>query len=221
MITTEAAASPHFARRFSTTRISRRRAFATRTHLAFAGRHPEADTEIRAAQQLDPLNPMVRVSAFYVYLAARRLDQAEASARALAELAPDSPAHAPLAGLVRALRDDCAGALARLPNLATRLAEPDASSHAHPVGYILGRCGPAVEMARWMSEAETRPDTYGYTMAATYAGADSVDEALRWLEESFRRREGPAPFSALDPMFDSVRGDPRFVAIFERAGVTP
>jgi hypothetical protein len=54
-----------------------------------------------------------------------------------------------------------------------------------------------------------------------YAGADSVDEALRWLEESFRRREGPAPFSALDPMFDSVRGDPRFVAIFERAGVTP
>jgi hypothetical protein len=55
------------------------------------------------------------------------------------------------------------------------------------------------------------PNVWAYGCAMVYVGLGDKNETLNWLEQSYRQKE----FIFLstikeDPLFDSLRGDPRF-----------
>lgn len=60
-----------------------------------------------------------------------------------------------------------------------------------------------------------------YKVAATAAMLGRADEAIRYLEESARRKEDDLLGVRIDPAFKGLRADPRYRAIVEAAGFVP
>ncbi|MEP9385973.1 hypothetical protein [Mesorhizobium sp. KR9-304] len=60
-----------------------------------------------------------------------------------------------------------------------------------------------------------------YKVATTAAILGRVDDAIRYLEESIRRREGDTLGARIDPAFKRLRNDARYRAIVERLGFRP
>lgn len=58
-----------------------------------------------------------------------------------------------------------------------------------------------------------------FLLARIYSGLGEYDESMRWLEESYRARSESIVWLKIDPTFDTMRTDPRFIALLERAGL--
>jgi hypothetical protein len=51
------------------------------------------------------------------------------------------------------------------------------------------------------------------------AALGDKDEAVYWLEKAYRVRDPKLPAIGVEPMFDSVRSDPRFTDLMHRIGL--
>jgi len=61
----------------------------------------------------------------------------------------------------------------------------------------------------------------GNAYAQIYAGLGENDQVLEWLQRAYERREEALSKVATDPAYDSLRTDPRFLALIRRMGLTP
>jgi hypothetical protein len=93
------------------------------------------------------------------------------------------------------------------------------TDEGYAAAYVLGRCGEPGPALRFVTGLEGRPDNYAQTIAAFYAGAGDRMNALRWLEESFRRREPLLASIAVDPSWEALQSEPRFLALLHRMGL--
>jgi hypothetical protein len=57
-----------------------------------------------------------------------------------------------------------------------------------------------------------------YYFAIIYLGLDVQDEVFAWLERAFEERSGFMAYLHVEPMFDHLRTDPRFVDLVHRVG---
>ena len=187
--------------------------------LAYTGRHEEADRETRLAQELDPLSPSLHKFAFWVHATARRWDKAQAVVRKLSELAPADSTHVYFGALLLALRGDCTSARNELTKRPPLPVGSGVTDEEYAAAYVLGRCGEPGQALRFAKGLEGRPDNYAQTIAAFYAGAGDRTNALRWLEESFRRREPLLASIAVDPSWEALRSEPRFLALLHKMGL--
>ncbi len=186
------------------------------TLLAYTGRHEEADHQIRLALELDPLSPSRHAAAFFVHMAGGHADRAHATVRKLAELFPGGSNHIYFASLLLTLREDCKGAREELAKLEPLSVGSGVLYEDGVAGYVLSRCGKAGEGARRVKAMEDRPHHYAYTIAHAYAGLGDRVRALRWLEESHRRREAQMIYVAADPMFQSLRNEYGFQTLLQQ-----
>ena len=186
------------------------------TLLAYTGRYEEAEHEIRLALELDPLSPSRHAAAFFVHMAGGHVDKAEATVRKLAELFPGGSNHIYFASLLLALRDDCKGAREELAKLEPLPVGSGVLYEDGVAGYVLSRCGKAGEGARRVKAMESQPHHYAYTIAHAYAGLGDRVHALRWLEESHRRREAQMIYVAADPMLQSLRAESGFRTLLQQ-----
>lgn len=65
---------------------------------------------------------------------------------------------------------------------------------------------------------ELRSQNYlsAYHIAAIYVGLKDKDRAFEWLETAFQERADWMAFIKVDPRFDSLHSDPRFVDLLRR-----
>jgi hypothetical protein len=52
-----------------------------------------------------------------------------------------------------------------------------------------------------------------------YLGLGEPDQVLVWLEQGFREKSNLMQWLAVDPMFDPLRSDPRFMDLVHRVGL--
>jgi serine/threonine-protein kinase len=54
-----------------------------------------------------------------------------------------------------------------------------------------------------------------------YAGMDQKDEAIAMLQKAYSKHSNLVTLLKVDPMFDALRGDPRFQELLRRVGLAP
>jgi len=182
--------------------------------LSTAGRHGEAVRELEVAVELDPVSPSASGDLGYILFLAKRYDQAAALCRRTVKLEPQA-----IHG------HDCAyAALSQLGRWEDALVQARALLRAWGLApdSVLGdprhsaREGVAA-FRRWrvaaLRSAVERRDYPPFWLAVAQAEAGDLTDAVRTLELASHERSMGYVTLAVDPRFDSLRNDPRFIRL--------
>jgi eukaryotic-like serine/threonine-protein kinase len=186
-------------------------------YLRYHGRFDEALAEAREAEALDPLSPKHRLEQGITLYLARRYDEAADQYHRLLNAHPDFVlAHFKLA-LVHVQKRQYDEALAALDRLG-----PEPRWHATTLrSYIYGLTGRADEARQGLEALEDLsllPRGGAWHFAIVYAGLGEHERAIDLLEEAFRERAWEVRLLPVEPLFDPLRGNPRFTALVKKLG---
>jgi serine/threonine protein kinase/tetratricopeptide (TPR) repeat protein len=180
-----------------------------------AGRHDEAITEAKRAQELDPLSPIISQSVAAALFYARKYDDAVEQSKKTLQMDANLPAaHWDLADayVQKKMYPEAAAewqkalTLSRDSTLAATLEE------AYRLSGFQGF------LRTWTDYRSKDPLAGGhpYELARLFVLMGKKDEAMGWLQEAFAARAGGMVFLKSDPVFDPLRSDPAFQALIKK-----
>lgn len=188
-------------------------------HLSLLGRNTEAIAEMKKAQNLDPISPVVNADLAELFVLAHLPDQSIEQSRKTIEMHPGfALAHNQLAQayiekrmypeavveLKEAIRLAGSSPIF-VANLARAYAESNREAEAvRLLGSLKERAGPGSPFA-----AE---------IAMVYTALGDKDQAMAWLEKGYQERFNPGVL--VRPCFDPLRSDPRFQNLVHRIGLS-
>lgn len=186
--------------------------------LNILGRHDEAIAEARRAKELDPLSSGSDFSVAYQYYFARRYDAAISEAKKLVEVAPNADALYVLFGSAYAEKGEFNEAV-RAFREAIRLGNKTTSIQIS-LGAAHARGGEGEEARRILQELEaTKEYVSPGELAILYGALGDKEKAFQTLEAAFDARDLQLQNLAVDPAYDSLRGDLRFDELIRRVGL--
>jgi tetratricopeptide (TPR) repeat protein len=181
------------------------------------GRHDEALVEIRRAHELDPLSLIISTAVGRVLHFQRRYEDAIEQCRRTLEMD---------ARFVQARLDlgmACAHAGRydeAIAQFESALPPGDPRSVMRAVlGFIYGRAGRTAQAEEVLQDLERRyrrGDASSYDLSLPLVGLGRAGDALDWLERACDARSGLLVYLKVEPMFDRLRAEPRFVTLMER-----
>jgi len=189
--------------------------------LALQGRFDEAFSEIGIARKLDPLSLIIASDYGAILYFSRQYDRAIEQFRSVLEVEPNFP-RAHMLTWVYAQKGLFTEALADAEMQGGRL--NDNPWRWAMIAYISGRSGDlakakaALEQLRRVKQHRA-VDSLCFTVA--YIGFGEHDEALLWLEKAYQEHSNSLTALKVDPMYDPLRGAPRFQESVRRVGLTP
>ena len=181
------------------------------------GRLDEAVVELQQATALEPLNPLAHTFVGVGLMFRRAYEEAVQSFHTALELAPNFPlAHGYLGATYSQLH--------RYEEAATELqkAQPTAPGchfSAGLLGYCYGRWGKTDEAQQLLKRLqELSKTTYipALSLAMAHIGMNNVDLAFGCLHRAYEERYGGLVWLPLEPIYDTLRSDPRFQALLRR-----
>ena len=188
--------------------------------LSSRGRHDEAIRSATRAQAMDPLSLSVNLTVGRVYYWARRLDEALQATQTTLEMEPRFQFGYLWAGRICSALGRPAEALAILEKgVELAGASPNLSAILGYTYGVLGRREEAMEIVRQLrAEAAGRwisPLFESYVLRSV----GDLDGAFRALQAGCDQRSGFMPFLGVEPLDDSMRGDPRYGELCKKVGV--
>jgi tetratricopeptide (TPR) repeat protein len=190
-------------------------------YLAGQGRWEEAITELTRARELDPLTPWVSTNLAYFYYLARRYDEAITQLRKIIETDPNFPVAHYTLGLAYEQKGMFAEAIAECNQ--ARLLDPKLPFLLSYLGHAYAVSGKRDEARRMLEELKkSAKQTYVdlYYVAIIYVGLGETDQAFAWLEKAYQERSENLLALKVDPVFDSLRSDPRFADLLRRLNLS-
>jgi TolB-like protein/Tfp pilus assembly protein PilF len=182
-------------------------------------RFAEATAHLQTALALDPLGKSPRVNQFFGFYFQRKYADARRELDALLAANPDFLAGHALRGLVAATEHDCAGAALQAQWTGTHFPSPLADF----ASALASACRGDVLAARKSLEAavSSKGPAFAspYQLALGYASIHDKEAALRYLERSAAMHEPQLLYIKVDPLFDQIRPDPRFLALERKLGL--
>jgi tetratricopeptide (TPR) repeat protein len=185
--------------------------------LAALGQFEEAIAEGKRSVELDPLSIVINVDLGETLYYARRYDEAARQMRKALEIDPTSfYAHYNL-GIVLQLMGDLSGAIAEYEKAKQLGDNPLVSALCASAKALAGDKNAALRMLSDFDELTRHREVVGYCRALLYLSLNNKDEALRWLEQGFKERDGSnICWIKVDPLLDPLHGDPRFEALVQK-----
>ena len=190
------------------------------TYFVCMGQFDRGEAEILKAQELDPINLNIKADVGWNRFFARRTDEAIAQLKQVVQMDPNfSIAHTFLAHAYeqKGMFDEAIREAQKAVELL------DGSEHR------LGNLGDAYARAGRKEDAQSilarlkkaSRDHYisPYQTGLIYASLGQPDEALEWLERAYNDRFWMMAFLKVDPRWDSLRSNPRFIDILRRTGL--
>ena len=192
--------------------------WALGTLLPAVGRLDEAIREMRTAQKLDPLSPTFSqwIARFLLYQR-RSADAIEESMRTL-ELDPAYARGHMTLGLARLMEGERDAGLESLRRSAEVTWSPSFRAFQ---AYGLAAVGDGAAARRVLGELQSEGESYvrAEFLAAAFGMLGDRDEAFRQLDRALAERSAGMIYLHLDPLYDSIREDPRFSALVEKIGL--
>ena len=188
--------------------------------LAAQGRFAEAVTEIKRAQELNPLSLIDASIGGWTFYHARQYEKAIAEAdRALEMDRTFGQSHMILSIAYEQLGEhDKAIAMAQK---AQQLMEGSVLP-LWSLGYALARSGrtaDAEEIAEKLKTLSTTVYISPYYQALVYTGLGDRETAFTYLEKAFEERDEWLIWLGTEPKLDDLRSDPRFKELLTRVGL--
>jgi len=186
--------------------------------LAPVGRLEDAAREAERSMELEPLVPIYHGASFLITLWRRQFDLAQAAARKEVKLEPDFALGLCSLVLILCQQGEYEEAVATMQHACHFLA-PGGFWGPGLLGYCYARWGRQEEARRVLADLETlRARSYAQAtaLAAVHAGLGEQDRALEWLERAFEEHCGMLTWVRHDPVWDSLREEPRFQALLRK-----
>lgn len=190
--------------------------------LAVLGRMDEAEAEVRIAIELDPLSLIVHEGVGYIQLLRRNYEAALESHRRLADLDPMFyKAHSSIGRVLCQMKryDQAIEAFEKALSLGGAVPSTMAA-----MGQALGLAGRKNDARKCLAELETMALTRYVTsscFAVVHLGLGEISRSLDWLENSCAQHELATKAIIVHPLWDPLRGEPRFQALVQRIASLP
>ncbi len=183
------------------------------------GRTAEALALAERARELDSFGSTSWDIAWILFHS-RRYDEAIRELRSSLAVHPNDAGSLWLLGFTLVIKGQASEAI---PTLERAAAVADRSSGFIDVlGAAYARAGRRSDALRILAELKRRKQ-HGYVAAASfvivYLGLGENEQAFAWLEEAYKERSNMLQFVKVHPLFDPLRGDPRFVDLLHRVGL--
>ena len=190
--------------------------------LVYMGRFDEAITEIKRAHELDPLSLIISTDVAKVHAMARRYDEAIEQYKRALEIDPQfAEAHGLLAMSYswKGQHEEAERELLQIEGV------EDNPMYLSWLVYVYGMSGRRDKAQRELNRLrDLSKQTYvsPLWMTVAYTGLGEKDEAFKWFERVFEERAaGGAVSLKVNPIWDSLRHDPRFQDLLRRVGLAP
>ncbi len=189
-------------------------------YLISVGRLDEAQAEMQRALGSDTMNDFGLWGLGDSFYFARQYEQAVEQYRRAVSVAPKMYWSRLMLGSAYVQQRKFSEAFAELQQ-ARRL--NDSAQPLAALGHAYAAAGQRAEARQTLGELQTLAQhkyVSPYDVATVYATLGEKEQALDWLENAYADRCGwLAWWLKVDPKFDSLRGDPRFVDLLRRVGL--
>ncbi|MFP5265491.1 MAG: protein kinase domain-containing protein [Blastocatellia bacterium] len=186
-------------------------------YLISMGRAEEAIAEVKRAQEVDPLSLVINLNVSRVLYFAREYDSAADQCLKTIEMYPGFFLGYRRLGQIYERKRMYAEALAEFDKSLALAANN--SETISVKGYTLAAAGRVVEAEQVLAELkELSEQIYvsPYSLSRVLFGLGREGEAFEYLERTYQERHGILVYLKVEPLFDGLRSDPRFVSMLQR-----
>jgi len=185
--------------------------------LASTGDHVGELAEMQRAAELDPLSLVINTNLGNAYLHNNRLDEAIAQFRKAIEMDSNFYFAQWSYGLALVIQGKIPEAIAQFEK-ATSITDDPIPLGMLGLSYgVSGHKDDAQKILARLRESRAQRFTPAYSLALVCVGLGDQDEAINWLEESYRERDGNNIAAIrVDPSLAPLHGNPRFEALAEK-----
>jgi serine/threonine-protein kinase len=190
-------------------------------HLMAMERFDEASTQLKLAQELEPLSLSINVSIGLPFYWSRRHDQATEQFKKTLEMDQTfSLGHVLLgqAYVQMGMHDE---AIAELQEARRLDNTPQVKAILGYAYAVSGRNSEALRMLTELDQLAACRYVSPYFRALIYAGLGEKTQAFAWLDKAYEERNEWLVWLKVDPKLDSLRADPRFADLLHRVGFAP
>jgi len=188
-------------------------------HFAFVlsntGRHEEALAEVKRSRELNPLDLAQNALEGQYLLHAGRADEALIQLRKTSELEPNFWMPHSIAASAYIEKGMYAEAIAE-----SRREYELTGRNDMPFGvYALAKSGKRDEARaalKKLLQLSATKHVLPYSIALIYNGLDERENALEWLEKAYEQRDPKMTFLKVEPKWNNLRSDPRFISLLKR-----
>ncbi|MCI0664551.1 MAG: protein kinase [Acidobacteria bacterium] len=189
--------------------------------LAVTGRIDEAISEAKQAQDLEPFSLIINAHLGWIYFLARNYENGMKQAEESLKLDPEffaSHRYMALAYHGQGKYNEAIGEFEK----ALSLSRGSTLLRAE-LGYAYAVAGKRNEAQAALEELQQMSGTRHispYHLAMIHIGLGQKDRALELLNKAFDERSERLVWLRIDPRFDKMRSDPRFIDLQQRIGLT-
>jgi TolB-like protein/Flp pilus assembly protein TadD len=186
-------------------------------YLASMGRHAEAAAEIYQARELDPTSRIINGWVAMILCYGQRMDQALTEGKEAVGMDPHFAVNHFFLGIIYRRQGQYDAAIAEFLE-AVKL-DPHSTTYLTGLGEVYGvsqRPDKARQILKELDELSRKRYVSPYGVAAVYAGLGEKEKALDWLEKAYEGRDDGLANLRIDPVWESLRSEPRFRALVKR-----
>jgi tetratricopeptide (TPR) repeat protein len=186
--------------------------------LVVMGRFDEAIAEIKRAQELDPLSPVMKTIGGMVYHNARKFDLGIEQCQKVLDINPRFMLARLFLGLNLMSKGLPEEAIPEFQK-ALDLSEGQYKSAQAFLGYayaVTDKKSEAREILKLLQKSSSDQSENPFYIAFIYTGLGETDRAMEWLERGFKEKHWQMMFLKVYPQFDSYRTDPWFQALLKK-----